>query len=1031
MSMKPAVSSRPEAKRRWWLAGVLALLYLVSARFSLLLAFPGTNASPIWPPSGVALAGLCLLGAWAWPAVAVAAFAANLASFAAGPLGTGTAALSMSLAIAAGNTMEAALGAHLARRYAAGGALDGVRDVGRFLAIALVTAVVSAACGTASLWIGGVAPTSAAGTVALTWWLGDLTGMLVVAPFMLSWLRFDLHRSAHDARWALRRACLLAVTLVLAWCTFSDALKGTPIERLSIYFAIPLLAASAFWFDGRTTTAVSLAWSVAAVWGTIGGRGPFATGPLNDALILLDTFLALCSATGLLLTTDRREERVRARQRAHIGDLAPSWLALLGCLALTVFAWHVVSTDTERRASERFAFQFTEIQRRIEERLLAYEQILWGCAGLMRASNHVSAAEWHDYVRAQQIDRRFPGLQGIGYAVVVQSRDKDAHEAALHNAGHESYAIRPAGAREVYTAIVYLEPFDWRNRRAFGYDMFSEPVRRRAMARARDTGRSAMSSRVTLVQETEREPQAGFLMYVPITRPGAAVMGTVDRDAALLGYVYSPFRMRDFMRGLLHDGVTRALSLEILDAEGEGSNGRLYASAEAPDRVDPHYRNPLRRSGAIDVAQHSWVLRAKSLPRFEQEIDRQKAQIVLFAGALLSLLFFVMVRTLSRTRARALELAGAMTTALRAAESRFTSLANAAREGILLLDSSGAITSCNPGASAMFDAPATGLHGSSWLTLVSEADRESAEAVFHALYDDAHDDGLAAPRSLVVTGQSLSGRSFPLEGSLCSWSAEGRRLYGLIVRDVSERKLAAEQLNASLALQISERRDREQEAQAALREKETLLKEVYHRVKNNLQVVSSLFNLQLRSLPDGPGRASLLEGAARVRAMALVHEKLYQSADLSSIQLGGYIKDLCDQLATAAAASTRGIRLVIEVEHVEAGPELAVPLGLLLNELVSNSFKHGFPDGRTGTLRVSLTRADDGLCWLAVGDDGVGFAEGATEPSSRSLGLRLVRTLSRQLHGDLTLDNDEHGGARASLSFRVDGMQATEERVLH
>jgi two-component sensor histidine kinase len=222
-----------------------------------------------------------------------------------------------------------------------------------------------------------------------------------------------------------------------------------------------------------------------------------------------------------------------------------------------------------------------------------------------------------------------------------------------------------------------------------------------------------------------------------------------------------------------------------------------------------------------------------------------------------------------------------------------------------------------------------------------------------------------------------------------------------------------------IAVDISERKQREQEVQAALREKETLLKEVYHRVKNNLQVVMSLFNLQLRALPDGPARESLLEGAARVRAMALVHEKLYQSANLSSIQLGSYVGDLCQQLAAAAAAKPRGIALALELDRVDAGPELAVPLGLLLNELVSNSLKHGFSAGRGGTIHVALRHESPQRARLEVWDDGAGFAEGSTEEgTTRSLGLRLVRTLSRQIDGELTLEN--RGGAYASLSFALD-----------
>lgn len=222
-----------------------------------------------------------------------------------------------------------------------------------------------------------------------------------------------------------------------------------------------------------------------------------------------------------------------------------------------------------------------------------------------------------------------------------------------------------------------------------------------------------------------------------------------------------------------------------------------------------------------------------------------------------------------------------------------------------------------------------------------------------------------------------------------------------------------------IAADISERKQRETEVQAALREKETLLKEVYHRVKNNLQVITSLFNLQLRSLPEGPARASLKEGADRVRAMALVHEKLYQSANLASINLGSYIDDLCVQLGIAAAIDVRGIVFVTHVARIEVGLELAVPLGLLFNELISNSLKYAFPDGRSGQIRVML-RAEDGNCAsLEVWDNGVGLGELQAQERPASLGLRLVQTLCRQLDAELLMEN--RNGAYTCIRFGLAG----------
>lgn len=220
---------------------------------------------------------------------------------------------------------------------------------------------------------------------------------------------------------------------------------------------------------------------------------------------------------------------------------------------------------------------------------------------------------------------------------------------------------------------------------------------------------------------------------------------------------------------------------------------------------------------------------------------------------------------------------------------------------------------------------------------------------------------------------------------------------------------------------VTESRQKEAAISAALSEKETLLKELYHRVKNNLQVITSLFHLQARTLSDGQARAALTEGAGRVRAMALVHEKLYQSRNLSSILLDDYVAELCQQLGNASSAEQRAIRFRYQTEPIQAGLETAIPLGLVLNELISNSLSHAFPDGAPGTITVSLRRQDAQLVELVVADSGVGFPPNFDATSCRSLGLKLVAALSGQIDGKLALQNC--AGARVTILFplKADG----------
>lgn len=223
---------------------------------------------------------------------------------------------------------------------------------------------------------------------------------------------------------------------------------------------------------------------------------------------------------------------------------------------------------------------------------------------------------------------------------------------------------------------------------------------------------------------------------------------------------------------------------------------------------------------------------------------------------------------------------------------------------------------------------------------------------------------------------------------------------------------------------VTESLQREQAIRAALEEKNTLLRELYHRVKNNLQVITSLLTLQARALADRAARLALQEGADRVRAMALVHEKLYQSKNLSSIALDAYIDDLCRQLGNAAAAKARGIAIDTAAIGVEVSLQTAVPLGLILNELVANCLRHAFPDARHGRITVRLDRTENAVLQLTVADDGVGLPPGSDPGKSHTLGLKLAHALAGQLDGRFFIEGGKGTTARLTFPAKEAGARA-------
>ena len=219
-------------------------------------------------------------------------------------------------------------------------------------------------------------------------------------------------------------------------------------------------------------------------------------------------------------------------------------------------------------------------------------------------------------------------------------------------------------------------------------------------------------------------------------------------------------------------------------------------------------------------------------------------------------------------------------------------------------------------------------------------------------------------------------------------------------------------LNADLEERV---RARTSELTASLKERDVLLQEVHHRVKNNLQVISSLINMQMRRLEAGTSRDALEACQTRVQTIALIHQTLYQARDYARVPFSEYAQSLASNVFHATGVSPTKVSLDLAIGDVALPVDKAIPCGLLLNELITNALKHAFNDGRSGTIRVAFERIEGGRLRLTVSDDGVGLPPGYDVRNSESLGLQLVSTLSDQLDAELEIDG--RGGATFQLTF--------------
>ena len=208
-------------------------------------------------------------------------------------------------------------------------------------------------------------------------------------------------------------------------------------------------------------------------------------------------------------------------------------------------------------------------------------------------------------------------------------------------------------------------------------------------------------------------------------------------------------------------------------------------------------------------------------------------------------------------------------------------------------------------------------------------------------------------------------------------------------------------------MDITEMKKATEKIKTALKEKDILLQELHHRVKNNMQVISGLIELQSQQLDDEASRMIFNETRNRVSSMALIHENLYKASDLGNINFAEYIKTLTNHLFYSYKIDSNVVQLHTEISDVFLDVQVGIPCGLIVNELVSNTLKHAFPDGRQGEVTISLIPEDDGRYSLIVKDDGVGFPKNLDFRKTKSLGMQLVTMLVDQLEGTITLNQDK------------------------
>ena len=386
---------------------------------------------------------------------------------------------------------------------------------------------------------------------------------------------------------------------------------------------------------------------------------------------------------GALMTSRKKEKFKASEVQCDVKTVGAyditgkvAWLVLAAGLAITAAATLYMKSNAERIADRDFITQCGEIRDVIAGRLDDYARILLGGAALFDASEVVTREKWSTFTQYQRVEKQLPGTQGFGFSLLVPRAELTRHIQEIRSEGFPEYNVKPDGEREIYVPVIYLYPFSGLNLSAFGFDSFSESVRRAGMERARDTNSAVLSGKVLLVQETGKDVQPGTLMYVPVYRRGMPRDSIEQRRNAIYGWVCNVYRMNDLIRGILGGSnleKAQRLHLRIFDGEQPSPQGLLYESCPSENGG---LRNGVRFTRQIPVSfnGHYWALSFTQTGGGLFAAEYTKAWLILVCGVLISLLLFTLILVLLNTRARAQLMAEKLTVDLRAERQRMASI---------------------------------------------------------------------------------------------------------------------------------------------------------------------------------------------------------------------------------------------------------------------------------------------------------------------------------------------------------------------
>jgi PAS domain S-box-containing protein len=652
---------------------------------------------------------------------------------------------------------------------------------------------------------------------------------------------------------------------------------------------------------------------------------------------------------------------------------------------VTVVSFFVFASKREQESIvAEFQLRTDRLVDAVRRDVTSYVEVMHATAAFFAAVEKVDGAAFRELTA--RACARHPGLRALAFLPIVPADARTVFEERVARDIPEfrvleqdsSGTLRPAGERQELAPVRYVEPLT-ENRTVLGFDFLSDPTRRDVLRRARELGSLAVSSHVELIRPKGSEA-TGVIAAMSLPSGG------VELPAG--GFVIGIFVTKDILehaiRGLPHPGI----DVDLVD---ERSPAALLASVRRDVSRSAGTSRELRLDAPVEFGGRRWSLRFSAGETYLSDHRGWQAWAVLAVGMLFTSLLGAFLVVVTGKAVAVADLVRERTAQLESRNELFQRLTDA----VISVGGDLRIKAWNPGAERMYGYSADEVIG------------QDPRPLFRTIYPD----GATADevfKRLMERGTWA--------GELIQHTRDGRALNVLVSasapKDDSGRFLGIVSVNRD----VTAMRDAERRLVSSLMEKEVLLKEVHHRVKNNLQVISSLLSLQAHHVSDSTARELLAESQSRVQSIALVHERLYRAADLSHVDLQNYASDLVNGLLRTHLEVGARITCAVELTGVRLPIDLAIPCGLIVNELVINSLKYAFADGH-GSIRIS-GRQEDGRVTLVVADDGVGLPRDLDPSRAASLGLELVFTFAEQLGAAVTWSRE--GGTTFQFVFRED-----------